>query len=173
MTREQAVAELAKDGIIAPAAPEAPDAVDAYLQSIGLPPAKPSEYVLPPLGQSSAAETAQVDSMVRGWFATAKLPAGVGNYIAAEADRFAAAWARMSPAERELAERTSTAQLQRVLGDRYEEALSRARDLIHEVDAKHGGKLIPYLERSGVLNHTGIVMQIVMHADRLASRPRQ
>jgi hypothetical protein len=169
--RAAAIGELAKDGIAIPAEPAKADPIHASLKALGETIPAPNAYIgaLPYLGDVPPAEAAKIQGTASSWFHAAGLGVGAAKLIANEADGFSKQWAAMTPAGRELAETEATQRLRAALGARYEPALQAARAMLHAVDDKTGGQLLPTLERSGILNHPLILAQIVLHGERIAA----
>jgi hypothetical protein len=67
--------------------------------------------------------------------------------------------------------RAQTAQLESLFGDQLPQKLELGKQMIRNMEAKRPG-LVEYLERTGLGNNGGIILQIINHAERLSKRSK-
>ena len=169
---EADIAQAAKELGIDPADLNKPagDNVDAYLQSIGSPPAKAGEFALPQIEADSNGELAERHKEFSGWLEAAKFEQAVGNAVAQYAADFERQWSTMSEADRNVHVATVNANLRSVFGASYAESIAAGQALVRETDAKTGGKLSAWLESSGAGNDMRTIVHVCQHAMRLKGR---
>jgi hypothetical protein len=108
------------------------------------------------------------DMMYRTWLRDAEIPANIGSVMAKDVNEFVRRVADYSDAQHELEYKTTTAMLQRVWGDRTSHMINLARKLVAELDTRHGGRVLDFLESSGAGNCPELIVQLANHAERLA-----
>jgi hypothetical protein len=171
-TRAEADAMLAADGVPAKAAPSS---VEAHLTEMGFAPAKAEQFTLPALNAPDAPfdkHAQAADKMVRSWLETAGLTREIGNFVAAEVDRTATTYQRMSGSERKLWEQGQRTNLERVWGADTNKKIALAQQLVAEIEAKAPG-LVYVLEETGAGSSALVIAQLALHAERLAARPEK
>lgn len=146
------------------------DNVDAYLQSIGSPPAKAGEFALPPIEADGNGELAERHKEFSSWLEAAKFEKSVGNAVAQYAADFERQWSKMSEADRNVHVAQVTSNLRSVFGASYAESIAAGQALVRETDAKTGGKLSAWLESSGAGNDMRTIVHVCQHAMRLKGR---
>lgn len=146
------------------------DDVDAYLQSIGSPPAKAGEFALPAIEADSNGELAERHKEFSSWLEAAKFEKSVGNAVAKYAADFERQWSKMSEADRNVHVAQVTSNLRSVFGKDYAESIAAGQALVRETDARTGGKLSAWLESSGAGNDMRTIVHVCQHAMRLKGR---
>ncbi len=168
-TRDEADKVLASATAPAAAAGDVPAEV-AELDA-AFPAGKADDFTLPKLGDGTMgeAEITQVAGQLRGWMADARLPVGIGNFIAEEADRVGTTWATMDETSRDLWAAHQEFIGREFWGDKYDGRLELVRQIISEVEEKRPG-LRQFLADTGLANSAQFVIQLGEHAARLVTR---
>lgn len=171
LTRDAADALLFTDGAqIEQPKPEGELSPEAADIDALFPPAKPSEYQMPNMGETFGPAQQKLDADSRAWLAEARFPAGIGSALLAEVDKTATAWNKMDATARTLHVQKETSVLQKLWGnDGYAAKVNAARQLIKELERKRPG-IVEILERSGAGNSAQVIAQVALHAERLLAR---
>jgi hypothetical protein len=135
------------------------------------PPAKASEFQIPKLGDGENVSPRDLGLIKhgQGWLSDAKLPASIGNAVAAEAKRVSDMNSGMSDADRVSFQTRERAFLTRLWGDQAPQKIELANQLVAEIEAKRPG-LFDFLQRTGAGNSAMIIAQFANHAERLKIR---
>jgi hypothetical protein len=151
----------------------------------GFPVARPEEFVLPPLpdfdenGRMVPAtqvtnETLETAAAIRTWLSDGCFTAEIGSHLVNEVVRVGESMAGTSPARMQLYAREQRAQLHRMWGfDKAEERIALAARFIDDLDERHEGKVVDYLQATGAIFSATVLGQIAMHAERLQARKRK
>ncbi len=141
----------------------APDSLTAYQFPYG-----------PDAAEMTPAQQAQ-DTEARQWLADAGMPAATGTTLAKIAVEHAARLAREPEVIPELAARQCESQVRAIFRERTEEMMGFARDLVAELDAKHGGRVVDFLAATNLGNCAALIVQLALFAQKraLAQRGRK
>lgn len=120
------------------------------------------------------AEQAQ-DTEARQWLADAGVPAATGSTLAAIAVEHAARLAREPEINPELAAKQCESRVRAVFREQTDEMMGYARDLVAELDAKHGGRVVDFLTVTNLGNCAPLIVQLALFAQKraLAQRGRK
>jgi hypothetical protein len=168
-TRAEADAMLKAEGVPPQAAPSP---VGAHLAQIGFAPAKPEQFVLPPLvgpNEPFDKNAQAMDRRLRTWLSTAGLTKEIGSSLVAEVARTEMAYEAMNPAQRKSWEQGQRGNLARIWGADTDKKISGARQLVNEIEEKAPG-FKRFLDVTGGGSSASVIAQLAMHAQRLAAR---
>lgn len=167
LTKQQAEAMLRDEGVADPAKV----AAEASSTPMDGPAARPQDFVMPKYSEDgkSTPETQAFDTTARGWLTDVGFPKGVGEAVAAEANKCAENWVKLDASGRVLALNESKAALQRLFGNQYETKIAMARELVAKIDQGRPG-LIQSLRLSGAGNSPFVITQIIHAAERAAAK---
>lgn len=148
-----------------------PTALDEHLTRIGFAPAEsPLAFSMPKVAGDTPAEIVANDMAFREVLHEARFPVEIGNAVAAQAAAYEQKWQAMSESDRAVEANNSRAMLARLWGADYQSNLAGVQQFVEELDAKVGGKLIPWLESSGVGNSVNVAAQLAQHVARIKAR---
>src|SRR3954463_13093216 len=118
-------------------------------------------------------ELRAAEKTVTAWLIDSKLPAGVANSIVAEVAKSGPQWQAMSELQRTLHNQSTVAKLERLWKGDYAANLQLVRGYVAELDKRHGGRVTAFLEDSGAGSNMAVLVQLHLHARRLAARHEQ
>lgn len=169
LTREQANEMLKADNVQPAAQPtEEEKAYDALYPRA----ASASEYEMPLMGDGVDEKTAMAaDKAARGWLFDAGFDRGRGSSLLKEVDRVSQQHAGMSETERKRYQASERQKLANLWGDKTNEKIGLARQLVQELEAKSPG-LMDILE-AGPGNSAMVISLIAAQAEILFNRPRR
>jgi hypothetical protein len=133
------------------------------------PAAKSHEIQWPHTEEATTPAYNAVRNEVNGRFIDAGMTADTASYIIKEADAFGYRSERWSAEEFTLYARSEMAKLECLFGTQTAAKIETARKLIQTIEAKRPG-LVDLLERTGLGSNSGVILQSVNHAERLAYR---
>ncbi len=172
LTREQADAMLAEDGVPQAAQPETGLTPEAAEIDAAFPPARPQDFEFPTYngpGEGLTPEQSKFDALARGWLSDARFTREIGSSLAKEIEREARAQASMSPIDRTLYGKSQRITLERLWGAETDNKIRMAKQLVRKLDARRPG-LLAMLEKTGVGNNARLVATLANQAERLAAR---
>jgi hypothetical protein len=173
MTREQAdgaLKEINGEGI---SQLEADKRTDSQRQFDAIhEPGQPNDYTFPAYQnpESITAEQTAFDKTARGWLATGLFPKEQGSFIAKEAVRLAKQMDGWDDWRHENFQKIEMNVLTNIWREDTAKNIAVCQAFIKELDARSAGKLIPFLNASGIGNSSALVIQIFNQANRLAIR---
>lgn len=136
-------------------------------------PAKADDFTLPPgLFPEGVPPPHMVEqsAQFRGWLEEARLPKSIGDFLADEVAKVGNAFSAMGEAEQVLYQRSERAHLERLWGpEETQRKIELARQLVLEIDERRPG-LVDLLLDTGAGNSAMVIMNLALHAERLAAR---
>jgi hypothetical protein len=135
------------------------------------PAAKAEDFALPAITDATTKELTQIRETTTAWLTAGEFTKETGNYLAREAATLAPKYEAMTPDERQTFADKQTAMLQKVWGDKTQENIRLAKQLVREIAATpRGAGVVDFLERSGAGNSANVILQLAGHARRLQAR---
>jgi hypothetical protein len=141
-------------------------------------PASPAAYDLGPIEGEITKEVQAADTMLRSFLHDAKVPRAIGDSVAKAASQAIRGykqqhpdgWPGMGDGQRAAHGVNTEAQLRQVWGDKFDANLRSAKELTVELDEKHKGRVVAYLEHTGLGSDPRVILAIQQHAERLLAR---
>jgi hypothetical protein len=110
-------------------------------------------------------------SQMNCYFVDAGMTKDTAGYILKEADAFGYRSEKWTPEEHVLVGRAEIAKLESVLGDRLPQQLLLAKQMVQKLESKRPG-LVAMLEETGLGNHSGVILALANHCERLSKRSK-
>ncbi len=161
ITKEQANEMLAADGI-------APLSDPSHFDK-EFPPVDPGKYRIPIAEGEITKDTIEFVKSAQGWLSEGRFDAGIGTFMAEEADRISDQLEKLSPQDKILWEKSQINTLHNIYKGDFTRNIELARQLVSEIEARRPG-LVKYLEDTGAGNSMMVVHQFVQQALRLDAR---
>jgi hypothetical protein len=136
------------------------------------PPSAPEGYIFPRYDdpENITKEMTAFDKTARNWLSTGLFPKEEGSFVAREVNRVAEQIDGFTDAQHELFQRSEMNKLTCIWREDTAKNIATAQAFIKELDAKSGGKIIPFLNASGTGDSSALVIQIYNQALRLSQR---
>ncbi|MBK8157368.1 MAG: hypothetical protein IPK59_00635 [Rhodospirillaceae bacterium] len=134
----------------------------------------PSQYRMPNLAgpydtEEEMQEAQETENQIRGWLATAQMPADIGNSVLHEAAQTFAVWRDASDAERQAYSDGQQAMLEKLWGDQMPAKLKLAGQLMRELEAKSPG-IIEMLSITGAGSNARVITSFAYAAEGLLAK---
>jgi hypothetical protein len=135
------------------------------------PPADPAAYRIE-IGRNLTPDEVTEAQSVQGWLHEAQIPLGVGNAAIETALRDGNRFAAMSDDEMALQIAEVKNSLEQLWGADTNRRLGLARQLVNEIDARHGGKVREFLTNTRIGNSGPLIVALATAAERRYGRTR-